>query len=97
MIGSFSGIPYRQFLTTLAPIALFGLVLVAIVIFLAYRSEFASQARVTVTPPPVRVDQKLMWKSIIASLAMIVMFFAGWPVPKVAVVAAPTLKYKKSM
>ena len=32
-----------------------------------------------------------MWKSIIASLAMIVFFFAGWPVPKVAVVAGALL------
>jgi len=39
----------------------------------------------------VRVDRWLMWKAIIASLAMIVMFFAGWPVPKVAVVAAALL------
>jgi Na+/H+ antiporter NhaD/arsenite permease-like protein len=37
------------------------------------------------------VDRWLMWKAIIASLAMIVMFFAGWPVPKVAVVAGALL------
>ena len=91
MIGSFSGIPYRQFLASLAPIALAGLVLTVLVIFLAYRSEFASSARVNVQKRPVRVDRWLMWKAIIASLAMIVMFFAGWPVPKVAVVAGALL------
>ena len=32
-----------------------------------------------------------MWKSIVGSLAMIVMFFAGWPVPKVAIVAGAVL------
>jgi Na+/H+ antiporter NhaD/arsenite permease-like protein len=32
-----------------------------------------------------------MWKSIIASLAMIAFFFGGWPVPKVAIVAAALL------
>jgi Na+/H+ antiporter NhaD/arsenite permease-like protein len=91
MIGSFSGIPYRQFLASLAPIALAGLALTVLVIFLAYRTEFVSRERVNVTPRPVRVDRWLMWKAIIASLAMLVMFFAGWPVPKVAVVAGALL------
>ena len=91
MIGSFSGIPYRQFLASLAPIALARLVLTVLVIFLAYRSEFTSRARVNVEKRSVRVDRWLMWKAILASLAMIVMFFAGWPVPKVAVVAAALL------
>ena len=40
MIGSFSGIPYRQFLGVLAPIAGVGLVLSALVIYIAFRSEF---------------------------------------------------------
>ena len=91
LIGSFSGIPYRQFLATLAPIALAGLVLTVLVIYLAYRSEFASRARVHVTLRPARVDRRLMWKALLASLAMIVMFFAGWPVPKVAVVVGALL------
>jgi Na+/H+ antiporter NhaD/arsenite permease-like protein len=91
MIGSFSGIPYRQFLATLGPVALAGLALTVLVIFLMYRGEFASHARVQVTPQPARVDRKLMWKSLSASLAMIVLFFAGWPVPKVAVVIGALL------
>jgi Na+/H+ antiporter NhaD/arsenite permease-like protein len=91
MIGGFSGVPYREFLASLAPIALAGLVLTVLVIFLAYRGEFVSRAHVNVAKRPVRVDRRLMWKAIIASLAMIVMFFAGWPVPKVAVVAGALL------
>jgi Na+/H+ antiporter NhaD/arsenite permease-like protein len=91
MIGSFSGIPYRQFLATLAPIALAGLVLTVLVIYLVYRNEFQSHARVQVTPRREHVDRQLMWKSLIASLTMIVLFFAGWPVPKVAVVVGALL------
>lgn len=91
MIGSFSGIPYSRFLAALAPIALAGLVLTVLVIFLAYRAEFASRARVNVAKRSVRVDRPLMWKAIVASIAMIVMFFSGWPVPKVAVVAGALL------
>jgi Na+/H+ antiporter NhaD/arsenite permease-like protein len=91
MIGSFSGIPYRQFLASLAPIALLGLALTVLVIFLSYRAEFATSVRVNVEKRSVRVDRWLMWKAIIASFAMLVMFFAGLPVPKVAVVAGALL------
>ena len=45
----------------------------------------------TVEKRAVRVDRGLMWKSIVVSLAMIVMFFVGWPVPKVAMVAGAVL------
>jgi Na+/H+ antiporter NhaD/arsenite permease-like protein len=33
----------------------------------------------------------LTWKALVVALAMIVMFFVGWPVPKVAVVAGAVL------
>jgi Na+/H+ antiporter NhaD/arsenite permease-like protein len=91
MIGSFSGISYRHFLAVLAPPSIAGLVLVTLVIFMTYRSEFRSHQHVAVASRHVRVDRKLMWKAIIVSLAMIVMFFAGWPVPKVAIVAGAVL------
>src|SRR5260370_41973222 len=81
MIGSFSGIPYREFLAVLAPIAAAGLVLSVLVIFVAFRTEFVAAGRVRISKQPVPVDRGLMWKSIVASIAMIVMFFAGWPVP----------------
>ena len=91
MVGSFSGIPYRQFLATLAPVAAFGLVLTVILIRFVYRAEFASAARVKVAEKAVRVDRGLMWKAILVSLGMIAMFFAGWPVPKVAIIAGALL------
>ena len=91
MIGSFSGIPYREFLATLAPPSAIGLLLVIVLIALIYRSEFTAVGAVQVQERPVHVHRGLMWKSIIASLAMIVFFFAGWPVPKVAIVAAALL------
>jgi Na+/H+ antiporter NhaD/arsenite permease-like protein len=91
MIGSFSGIPYRQFLSVLAPVALAGLVLTAIVIFIGFRTEFAAAGRVKLSKQPVKVDRGLMWKSIVAAIAMILMFFIGWPVPKVAIVTGAAL------
>jgi Na+/H+ antiporter NhaD/arsenite permease-like protein len=91
MIGSFSGIAYRHFLAVLAPIAAVGLVLSVLVIYIAFRGEFAGAEPVKISKQPVMVDRGLMWKSIVASLAMIVMFFVGWPVPKVAIVTGAAL------
>jgi Na+/H+ antiporter NhaD/arsenite permease-like protein len=91
MIGSFSGIDYREFLGALAPVAVIGLILTVVTIRLAYPHEFRSSGEVALTPHRVKVDRRLMWKSIIVALAMIVMFFVGWPVPKVAVVAGAVL------
>jgi Na+/H+ antiporter NhaD/arsenite permease-like protein len=42
-------------------------------------------------PRPARVDRRLMWKALIASATMSVLFFAGSPVPKVAVVVGALL------
>jgi Na+/H+ antiporter NhaD/arsenite permease-like protein len=91
MIGSFSGIAYRDFLASLAPVAAVGLILAVAMIFVSYRREFATAETVTVEKREVRVDRGLMWKSLSVALAMIVMFFAGWPVPKVAIVAGALL------
>jgi Na+/H+ antiporter NhaD/arsenite permease-like protein len=91
MIGSFSGIGYREFLAMLAPVGAFGLILTVVIIRFAYRREFASAAEVAVGKKDVQVDRALMWKAIAVALAMIVMFFVGWPVPKVAVVAGAVL------
>jgi Na+/H+ antiporter NhaD/arsenite permease-like protein len=95
MIGSFSGIPYRHFLAVLAPIAAVGLVLSVLVIYIAFRVEFAGAEPVKISKQPVMVDRGLMWKSIVASLAMIVMFFVGWPVPKVAIVTGAALLFTR--
>jgi Na+/H+ antiporter NhaD/arsenite permease-like protein len=91
MIGSFSGIPYRHFLAVLGPVAAAGLVLAVAVVFFSYRREFMTKGEVVVEKRAVRVDRGLMWKSLGIALAMIAMFFVGWPVPKVAIVAGAVL------
>ncbi len=91
MIGAFSGIPYRAFALALAPVAAIGLALTVAVIALLYRSEFRTANTLLLAHKPVRVHRALLWKSGIASAAMIVLFFAGLPVPKVAVLAGALL------
>src|SRR5260221_8060921 len=91
MIGSFSGIRYRDFAGALAPVAAVGMVATVAVIAVLYRRKFRPGERVLVNPRPPRYNRLLMWKSLIASVAMIVFFFVGWPVAKVAIVAGGAL------
>jgi Na+/H+ antiporter NhaD/arsenite permease-like protein len=91
MIGSFSGIPYRTFTAALAPVAAIGLLLTVAVIALVYRAEFRQENELHLDHHPTRIHRALLWKSVIASAAMIALFFAGLPVPKVAVIAGGLL------
>jgi Na+/H+ antiporter NhaD/arsenite permease-like protein len=87
IIGSFSAIPYREFTGTLAPVSAAGLVVAATVIWWIYRREFHAANHVDVPRRRVRVFRPLLWKSLTAATFMIAGFFAGWPVPKVALTA----------
>jgi Na+/H+ antiporter NhaD/arsenite permease-like protein len=91
MIGSFSHIPYRTFSAALAPIAAVGLVITIAVLAFLYRAEFRQEGKILIEHHRVRVHRALMWKSLAASAAMIVFFFAGWPVAKVALVTGALL------
>ena len=91
MIGSFSHIPYRVFAGALAPIAAVGLALTVAVIAMVYRAEFRQESELAIAHHAVRLNRALLWKSVTTSVAMIVLFFVGWPVPKVAVVAGGLL------
>jgi len=91
MVVTFSHIPYRAFTAALAPVGAVGLVCVVMVIAVLYRNEFRQEQILRLEHRPVRVHRALLWKSVLASAAMIVFFFAGWPVPKVAIVAGALL------
>jgi Na+/H+ antiporter NhaD/arsenite permease-like protein len=91
MIGTFSQISYREFSAALSPVAAAGLVATFAAIALIYRKEFSHTGRVELERRNIRVNRVLMWKSLITSVAMIVFFFAGWPVPKVALLAGALL------
>ena len=91
MIGSFSGIQYRTFAAALSPVAAVGLVLTVAVIAAVYHREFRLQERMALERRSVRINRVLMWKSLAVSAGMIALFFAGWPVPKVALIAGAVL------
>ena len=91
MIGSFSGISYIHFARCLAPVALFGLCLTVLSIYLFHRVEFQGPFTRQVERRVVRVHRGLMIKSLAAAGGMIVFFFLGWPVSKVAIVTGAVL------
>ena len=91
LIGTFSGIPYRTFAAHLAPIAGVGLGLTILLIYMTYRLESADPGRVDIQERPVRLHRALLRKSVLGASSMLVMFFADWSAPKVAVVVGAVL------
>jgi Na+/H+ antiporter NhaD/arsenite permease-like protein len=87
-----SGIPYGEFAAALAPVAIVGLVMCAAIIAVSYRSEFFSDdhfEKADVTIP--HYHGPLLTKSIIVMAVMVVLFFFGQPVAKVAIVGGAYL------
>lgn len=91
IIGTLSQIPYARFAAALSPVSAAGLVITFVVIGFVYRREFADASRVEVGEQKVVIHWPLLWKSLAVSAAMIGLFFAGWPVAKVAIVSAAVL------
>jgi Na+/H+ antiporter NhaD/arsenite permease-like protein len=91
LIGSLSRIPYGEFAAALAPVAAASLIIVFGVIALVYRREFRAAGHLEIESVRVRVNRVLLWKSLAVSTGMIAFFFAGWPVPQVAIVAGAIL------
>jgi Na+/H+ antiporter NhaD/arsenite permease-like protein len=92
LIGSLSRIPYGEFAVALVPVAIVGLVVCAVLISVAYRGEFFSDdhfEKVDLTIP--RYHGPLLAKSLIVMAVMVVLFFVGQPVAKVAIVGGAYL------
>jgi len=86
LIGSFSQLPYVKFALTLAPIALTGLVLTIVLIMIIYWREFVNSERLPAPSPHIRAHKALMLRALMATLIMILLFFAGQPPAKAAIV-----------
>jgi Na+/H+ antiporter NhaD/arsenite permease-like protein len=91
LIGSFSRIPYAHFAAALAPVAIIGLVLTVALIALLHRDEFRGGRLAPVPKPRIRANRALMLRSLFAVAAVIVLFFAGQPPAKAAVIMGALL------
>jgi len=91
IIGSLSQVPYGTFVATLAPVAAAGLVIAALLIALVYRREFFTRERLAQQQMPSHYHGPLVAKTVIVTAAMLVLFFLGQPVAKVAIVGGAFL------
>jgi Na+/H+ antiporter NhaD/arsenite permease-like protein len=91
LIGSYSGISYNAFASALAPVAVVSVVAVIVVLALLYRDEFRCPEKVQAERRPVNIHRPLMMKTLTVSTGMVVFFFAGWPLAKVAIVGGALL------
>ena len=75
-----------NFAAALAPVAVFGLLLAILLIALLHRREFAGATRLAAPPAPIRFQRVLMWRAVAGTILVIVLFFAGKPPAKVAII-----------
>ena len=85
LVGGFSGIGYRAFLVREAPVAVIGLTLVFLVIWLVYRHRLPPTLPVVELEERFAVHRALMVKTIAAVSVMLVAFLAGVPIALVAI------------
>ena len=90
MIGSFSGIPYTQFVSALAPVAVIGLLLTIGLLAVLHRRDMRGGA-VQPHAQRVRVNGTLVVRSLIATGAVVILFFAGQPPAKAAIIVGALL------
>jgi Na+/H+ antiporter NhaD/arsenite permease-like protein len=91
IIGSLSRIPYSNFAAALVPVAFIGLMITSILIAISYRSEFFTRDRFDTIDISARYHGPLLAKSIVVMAVMVVLFFFGQPVAKVAIVGGAFL------
>jgi Na+/H+ antiporter NhaD/arsenite permease-like protein len=96
IIGSLSHIPYGLFAASLWPVAAAGLGLVTALIALFYPGEFLTRVRLpAIEAIPTSHHTPLVIKSVFVMAGMMVLFFAGQPVAKVAIVGGALLLFTR--
>jgi Na+/H+ antiporter NhaD/arsenite permease-like protein len=91
IIGSLSGIHYTDFAAALAPVAAFGLLMTLVLIVAVYRREFFNGDVLTAEPTEMHYHGPLVIKTLLVVAVMVLLFFIGQPVAKVAIVGGSFL------
>ncbi len=91
MIGSFSHIPYIEFIRALGPVALVGLVVTVVLIALFHRDEFAVATPLQAPRPDFHANRVLVIRALLATAVMIALFFAGIVPAKAAIIIGSLL------
>jgi Na+/H+ antiporter NhaD/arsenite permease-like protein len=88
LIGSFSGIHYRDFLWHLGPVALAGLFLDWLVLWWLHFRAGAHDVRAEIAAAPLNIEHAALLKAGLVAALVLVGFLAGFPPPLVAAVGA---------
>jgi Na+/H+ antiporter NhaD/arsenite permease-like protein len=91
IIGNLSHIPYGAFTAALAPVAGIGLVLTIVLVALFHPREYWTRERLQSATLASHYHGWLVAKSTLVTAVMVVLFFLGQPVAKVAIVAGALL------
>ncbi|MCC5658680.1 anion transporter [Nostoc sp. XA010] len=91
LIGSFSGISYLDFLRVLAPVALVGLVIQMILLWLFYPDVRSVKPCQQVIVDNQRIFKPLFKKTLVITIGLLIAFTVGLPLGESALVAASLL------
>jgi Na+/H+ antiporter NhaD/arsenite permease-like protein len=75
IVGAVSRIPYVEFVAALAPLAIFGLILVIVVLATLWLREFGQSTELAAKPPVARVHKPQLVKAVVVTLGVIAAFF----------------------
>ena len=91
LIGSFSGISYLDFLRVLTPVALVGLVIQVILLWLLYPDVRSVKPCQQVILGNQRIFKPLFKKTLVITIGLLIAFTVGLPLGESALVAASLL------
>lgn len=92
LIGSVSGLSFRAFSAALGPVAIGGLALDALVIWLIFRRQLGTLAEPDALPPPeTPLHPPVLIKAVIVAGAMLAGFLAGYDTALVSATGAAVL------
>ncbi|BAY27261.1 arsenical pump membrane protein [Calothrix sp. NIES-2100] len=91
LIGSFSGIPYLDFLFALAPVALIGLVIQIGLLWLLYPDVRSTQPCQELVAGNHRIYKPLFNKTLVITTGLLIAFAMGLPLAESTLVAASLL------
>ncbi|TIW39770.1 MAG: anion transporter, partial [Mesorhizobium sp.] len=91
VIGALSGISYPAFSAALAPVALFGLLAVIVILRIVYRAEFSRTVELSPEVYRGRMLPGQVLKAVVVCVVLAVAFFAGVAVAKAALIAGAFL------
>jgi Na+/H+ antiporter NhaD/arsenite permease-like protein len=97
LIGSFSGITYRDFLRHLGPVALTGLFINWAVLHWVHTRELRVRAEEKGRIPLPALDLSHLRKPVIVAIIVVVGFFAGVPPAMMAALGAATLLISRTL